>query len=172
MQSSARESYFVTEVMTATPQKLQLMLIEAAIRSAERARHQWQAEEYEQACESLIHAQQIVGELLAALDRKMDPELVKKVAAIYLFVLRSLMEANGPRDEKKLSDAIQVLQVERETWQMLCQQLGSARQPDAGAVVELRSQAAAAPPAPHLPGLSSGTSDFGDLPAAGISLEG
>ena len=37
MPSPAHENYLVTEVMTATPQKLQLMLIEAAIRCAARA---------------------------------------------------------------------------------------------------------------------------------------
>jgi len=45
MDASAHESYLVTEVMTATPQKLQLMLIDAAIRSAEKARRLWHEQE-------------------------------------------------------------------------------------------------------------------------------
>lgn len=129
MESSARESYLVTEVMTATPQKLQLMLIEAALRSAERARQKWQTQDDEQACEALIHAQQIISELLAGLDREVDSGLVKRVASIYLFVFRTLMEANGERSEEKLNDAIRVLQVERETWRQVCERLGGKRAP-------------------------------------------
>jgi flagellar protein FliS len=124
MQSSAREQYLTTQVMTATPQKLQLMLIEAAIRSARHAQEQWQARQHEQACESLIHAQEIVGQLLAALDAEADANLVKRVAAVYLFVFRSLMEANYHRDQKKLDDALRILEIERETWRKVAQPAG------------------------------------------------
>ena len=47
MQASAQSNYLETEVMTAPPQKLQLMLVEAAIRSAERARAMWREEDDE-----------------------------------------------------------------------------------------------------------------------------
>ena len=94
MSTSARESYLVTEVMTAAPQKLQLMTIEAAIRSIEQTKQHWQASEDAEAAESLIHAQQVMGELMGALNRDDDSDLIKKVAAIYLFVFRTLMEAN------------------------------------------------------------------------------
>lgn len=130
MQPSAQESYLATEVMTATPQKLQLILIEAAIRSAQRARQKWQAQEDDEACEALIHAQQILGEMLASLNREVDTRLVEKVAAVYLFVFRSLMEANYERSEQKLDDAVRVLQVERDTWQQVCRQLGSQKPAD------------------------------------------
>ena len=116
MQPSARDNYLVTEVMTATPQKLQLMLIEAAIRSVERTRQHWQAGEEEPACQSLIRAQEVIGELLGSLNAEVDSDLVKKVAAVYMFVFRSLMEANYDHDEEKLEGALKVLQVERETW--------------------------------------------------------
>jgi flagellar protein FliS len=129
MQASACENYLATDVMTATPQKLQLMLIEAAIRSAERARDRWQAGEHGQADAALIHAQQIVGELLAGLNREADADLVKKVASVYLFVFRTLMEANHERDETKLNDALRVLEVERETWRRVCEQWGSRQTP-------------------------------------------
>ena len=158
MESSARESYLVTEVMTATPQKLQLMLIEAALRSAERARQRWRTQDDEQACEALIHAQQIISELLAGLDREVDSDLVKKVASIYLFVFRTLMEANGERSEEKLNDAIRVLQVERETWRQVCERLGGKKPP----AVPRTS------PGPHLLPPEDTVDDLG---SSGISLE-
>ncbi len=171
MQSSARDNYLVTEVMTATPQKLQLMLIEAAIRSAERARQHWQANEEEQACESLVRAQQVMSEMLGGLNREVDSELVKKVAAVYLFVFRSLMEANHQRSEQKLDDAISVLEVERETWRQVCQQLGSKK--GAEGQTPTPQSAPATPPPVAAPPLgivpSSGMVD--DSASSGFSLE-
>jgi flagellar protein FliS len=176
MQSSAREKYLTNEVMTATPQKLQLMLIEAAIRSARRARERWQADDDEQACEALIRAQEAVGEMLAGLNRDVDADLVKKVGSVYLFVFRNLMEANHERDEKKLDDALRVLEVERETWRQLCEQLGNRKARDSqAAVLEPSEHHAAVPPAaaggPPLPHLSPGSDAVDDSDSAGISLE-
>jgi len=142
MSTSARESYLVTEVMTATPQKLQLMLIEAAIRSTERARQQWRDDDNEQAIESVIRAQEIMGELLAGLDQEVEGDLTKKVAAVYLFVFRTLMEASFDRDEQKLDDVLEVLAIERDTWRQVCEQLGSRLQPDD----EAANQTAVSPP--------------------------
>ncbi len=176
MQSSARENYLVTDVMTATPQRLQLMLIEAAIRSAERAREKWQAGEDDQACEALIHAQQVVGELLASLNHEADADLVKRVASVYLFVFRNLMEANHERSEKKLDDALRVLEVERESWRQVCEQLGSRKAPDGeGPTVRLSEQPVAGPPADAqrtpLPHRSLDSDALDDQAASGLSLE-
>ena len=161
MQSSAQERYLSTEVMTAAPQKLQLMLIEAAIRSARRARQKWQANEDDEACEALIHAQDVVGELMASLNAEVDPKLVKKVASVYLFVFRSLMEANYQRDEEKLNDAVRVLEIERETWKQVCEQLGSQKDPQNGATGPTAQPPGAALPSTEPPGATI----VPDLPA-------
>lgn len=128
MQSSAMDSYLETQVMTAAPQELHLMLIEAAIRFIERARHHRRAKQDEQASDALARAQQIVTELLAGLNRQLDSKLTKKVAAVYLFVFRSLIDAHLKGDDKKLQGALKVLEIERETWRQLCKKLDSTDQ--------------------------------------------
>lgn len=125
MNTSATESYLVTEVMTATPQKLQLMLIEAAIRAAERAKLHWKAGEVGPGGECLVRSQQIVGEMLSSLDYEADSSLVKQVAGVYLFIFQSLTEAAFGNNEQKLDDAIRVMNVERETWRQVCDKFGS-----------------------------------------------
>jgi flagellar secretion chaperone FliS len=122
MPQQARDSYLVTEVMTATPQKLHLMLIEGAMRLVHRALQHWAAREEVQAVEALSRAQEIVGEILAGFDREADPSLVNRVAAIYAFVLRSLVEASFERDPKKVAGVLRVLESERQTWRQLCEQ--------------------------------------------------
>ena len=60
VQPSIRNNYLETDVMTATPQKLQYMLIDAAIRNIQRGKHLRSENQDEAACEVLIRAQQIV----------------------------------------------------------------------------------------------------------------
>lgn len=170
MQPSASNSYLETEILTATPQKRQRMLIDGAIRFTERARHHLRADHNEEFCECLIRAQRIVTELIAALDHEVAPELTRKVAALYVFVFRALVDASLARDEAKLDDAIRVLQPQREAWESVCQELGT-RAP-------LENEAAAASlsdqdtlPQPHAGlDLSADSDGLGDS-TAGFTLE-
>ena len=131
MPSSVRDNYLETEVMTATPQKLQYMLLDAAILAIQKTKQLWAAQRDEDACETLIRAQHIVSELLCGLNREIDADLAKKVAAIYLFVFRSLMDVNMQKDVQKLDGALRVLEIERETWRRVCEELGSSKSSDA-----------------------------------------
>ncbi len=127
MNPAARENYLTTEVMTATPQKLQLMLIEAAIRFGRQAIECWDKSDDEAAGEALVRCQQIITELLCGLRPERDPELVRRVASVYLFIFRSLTMAHLERDRQKVVEAMSVLEVERETWQQVCEKLGTRR---------------------------------------------
>ncbi len=165
MPFSAQENYLTTEVMTATPQRLQLILVEAAIRSCEQARRCWAANQTEQACEALIHAESIVTELLARLNQEGDPEMAKRIASVYLFVFRSLVDANLKHDETKLKDAIRVLETERETWQEVCRRFGSSDASQAAGRVSLSEERiATAAPILNVPEMS-------DEGYTGFSLE-
>lgn len=137
MEGSAQDSYLVTEVMTATPQKLQLMLVDGAIRFTGKAQRLWEEQKDEEASEAIIRAQEILGEMLAALDRESESKLVRRVAAVYLFVFRELMEASLHRDARKLAGARRVLEVERETWQAVCEKFGSRNQLGAAAAAPI-----------------------------------
>lgn len=126
MQPSApRDAYLHTEVMTATPQKLQLMLIEAMMRFARQAQVHWQQGQDEQAGEAVIRCQEIVSELLCGLRPEQNPELTQQIAAIYMFLFRRLCDAHVGHDSQAIDDVVRVLEVERETWRQVCEQLGS-----------------------------------------------
>ncbi len=122
MPASARNHYLETEVLTATPQKLHLLLIEAAMRFAERARRHWRDGNREKAFENLILAQKAVTQMLHGLNLQTPSPLVQEVASVYNFIFRTLVNANRRHDERKLDDAMRVLSVERETWRLVCQQ--------------------------------------------------
>ena len=177
MQSSVRDNYLETEVMTATPQKLQYMLIDAAIRNLHRGKHLRGQNQNDEACEVLIRAQEIITQILTGLNHEAAPDLTRKVASVYMFVFRSLNEAQLTQDDSKLDECIRVLEVERETWRLLCEQLEQEQPAENEAaratLSDLRRRTApAGPPSPNMPALDL-SSDLvsGGEASAGFSIE-
>jgi len=116
------QKYLESQVMTATPQKLRLMLIEGAIRFARQSIGLWERGENEKAIEALGRCRGIISELLSGI-RPDESALTRQVAGVYLFLFRTLTEAQLRRDSKKVEDTISVLEVERETWRLVCEKL-------------------------------------------------
>jgi flagellar protein FliS len=129
MHTVAPSEYLVTEVLTAPAQKLQLMLIEAALRFAAKAKEHWRAGENVEAGEAILRAQEIVSEILSGIRPDADRDLATKVSAIYGFVFRCCVAAHIHSDPARLDEAIKVLEVERETWQTLCARLSQTQAP-------------------------------------------
>ena len=145
MQATARDQYLFGEVKTAGPEKLQLLLVEGALRSANRARHYRQQGRNEAALQALLDAQAIVAYMLSAIDCKSGGDLPRRVSAVYEFIYRSLVKAGSRRDEAGLSDAVRILEIERQTWRQVCEKLAAnapgtatndSRTPQAGFSVE------------------------------------
>jgi len=125
MPTTAREEYLSGQVMTATPQQRQVMLIEAAIRFAQQAKSQWELGDDEAAGLALIRGQEIVGELLAARAAAETP-LGRQSSSVYVFVLRALIEAHMAREPAKVDDALRILEIERATWKAVCRRIGDS----------------------------------------------
>ena len=119
------DAYLETQVLTATPQRLRLMLIDGAIRAADQTAQFWQEEQLDQGLESLIRCRDIIGELIAGIRPDASP-LAQKVLGLYLFLFQALTEAQLSRDRQKLAHVRRVLTAERDTWQQVCQQLPEA----------------------------------------------
>ena len=120
MSSAICESYLETQVNTATPQRLRLMLIERALRKAKSAQEAWQRGDVKHATETITQSRDIVTELIAGIQPDQSP-LAKQVLGIYLFLLSTLAEAQFSRDHTRLTDIIRVLEEERQTWQAVCE---------------------------------------------------
>jgi flagellar protein FliS len=149
MDTTARDAYLETQLLTAPPQKLRLVLIEGAIRYARKTLEHWDSQQNEDACESLIRCREIVSELLSSV--KIDESsLARRVAGVYTFLFQTLTEAQLRRDRQKLQEAVAVLEVERETWQQVCEQTVAA--PNGGSHQKL--PAVALSEAPYTGGFS------------------
>ena len=117
------QEYLKNAVLTATPEQLHLMLYDGAIRFATRGQEAIRAKDREAAFTALERAQLIVLELSAGIQRDVNPELADRMAALYNFIYRRLIEANINQDEQAAEDALRILRYQRETWVLLMEKL-------------------------------------------------
>ena len=120
MQPSARDTFLETQVMTASPQKLRLMLVEGAIRNVNQVQHYWDLQRLEDALEASIRAREIISELMSPLSADKSP-LAMQMLAVYVYLFRTLTEGTLENDRAKLADVLRVLGEERETWSQVCE---------------------------------------------------
>jgi flagellar secretion chaperone FliS len=112
--------YLENNVLTATPQRLRLMLIEAGLRLAQQVIDLWQTGQKDAGVQALIRTQAIVSELHGSV-RAGDSELANQVAAMYLVMYRSLVEAQLDADVARVESVVRGLAEDRETWRQLCE---------------------------------------------------
>ena len=127
MTNPAAQSYLKMRVMTATPEQLQLMLYDGALRFAEQARAGLRERNYEQSYTNIVRVQKILTELTASLKPDVDPDLCRNLSALYTYVYKRLIAANVDHDPAALDESIELLRYQRETWAMLLDKLGKDR---------------------------------------------
>ncbi|MBW3541456.1 MAG: flagellar export chaperone FliS [Planctomycetes bacterium] len=120
------DGYMETQVTTAPPERLHLIVIDGAIRFATRARAALAAGDIEAAHVSLNRARDFVAELISGVDPGHSPELAGELQRLFAFVYRRLAEADLHRDAGRIDDALRILNQHRETWLELIETLREA----------------------------------------------
>ncbi len=116
------------------------MLIDGAIRFAGRGRDGLERRDFEAAYDGISRTQQILVELINALQPEQAPDLCQRLQGLYTFMYTRLIEASRERQADIVDEVIQLLTYERETWAMAMQKLA-----------EEQGTAAAAPDEPQPP---------------------
>ncbi len=116
MLSNPYQKYQQNQVETASPAKLLLMLYNGALRFVKAAREGIREKDMEKANHNIGKAQDIVVELMTSLDMEQG-EISRNLYSLYDFVNTRLLEANIKKDENILSEAENILQELRDTWQ-------------------------------------------------------
>ncbi len=136
-------SYLESQVLTASPPRLHLMLIEGAMRFGRKAEQELAAGNEGHANEAMVRAIEVVAEMLAGV-RHSDSEVNQKLADLYQFLFHTLTSAFVNTDSKKLADVLRILEFERETWKLACERAMTSEKPTP------EKTKAMSPPAPHL----------------------
>ena len=119
----AKDAYLETRVMTAAPDELHLMVVDGAIRAATRGEEALGRRDFESAYLALNESREFVCELIAGIKDGIAPDLSEKVKSLFVFVYRTLAEADTQHDASKVRDALKILRMHRETWTQLIEKL-------------------------------------------------
>lgn len=114
MNISAQENYLRTQVNTASPSDLTLMLYNGCIKFMKQAFGHLHDNNMEQKNACILKARDIIMELDVTLDMKYD--ISQSLHALYTFINEQLAKANMSNDEQALNNAIELVTELRSTW--------------------------------------------------------
>jgi flagellar secretion chaperone FliS len=119
---SARDQYLETQVLTATPQRLRLMLIEGALRTARAAIEAGTQGDTASAAAAIGRCRDVVTELIAGISPD-HSALARQVLGVYMFIYTALIESQFVFDARRLGDVVRILEEEQTTWRAVCEQM-------------------------------------------------
>ncbi len=125
--TATANAYLRTKVLGAKPEELRLMLIEGSIKFAYMARKGLETKNYELSYSGFSQCRDIVLELMTSAKSDEAPELAEQIRALYAFLYQQLVDCSFERDTQKLDKVIELLEFERETWQLACEKLRKER---------------------------------------------
>ncbi|MEE9297038.1 MAG: flagellar export chaperone FliS [Phycisphaerae bacterium] len=131
MNGAQPNSYLRNAVMQASPEQLQLMLYDGAIRFALKGRQAILDNDPEETYNALSRSQKIVLEMDAGLKPEINKEVCEKMSALFNFVYRKLVNASVRRDASDIDDALKILHHQRETWVILMEKVSHLRAEEA-----------------------------------------
>lgn len=108
--------YLETKVMTAKPHQLHLMVVDAAIRHALRAKEGIENKDLEKSHLALCDSRACVAELIGGLREEEAPEIAGNMKDLFLFVFKKLTDADSGQDLSSIEDALKILRQHQETW--------------------------------------------------------
>jgi flagellar protein FliS len=110
-------AYRKTQIETASPEALILMLYDGAIKFIGQAEIAFEDKNIEQISNLLLRIQAIFTELLTALDKDKGGEIAVNLERLYVFFLEQLGEANVKKDVKPLLEIKPLVIDLRNTWE-------------------------------------------------------
>jgi flagellar secretion chaperone FliS len=125
--STVASAYLESQALTASPERLHLMVVDAAIRFARKGEAALSEKNYEAAYFALDRGRSCVSELLGGITPDPNPELAESLKALFVFVHASLTRADVERNPHLVRDALAILETHRRTWLELMECLVDGR---------------------------------------------
>ena len=114
--SNPYQQYKKNAVETATPEKLLLMLFDAAIKFLIQGQMGIEQKNFEAANKSLLRVQDIFSELITSLDMEKGAELAENLQKLYDFYRSEVIQANISKDANRLGSVLEFLHLYRSVW--------------------------------------------------------
>ncbi len=116
MPNSQQDSYRKTQIDTASPEALILMLYDGALRFIAQAEDAFEAKNNEQISNSLLRVQAIITELMTSLDKEKGGEIATNLERLYLFFLEKLTDSNLKKIPEPMRQVKPLIEDLRNTW--------------------------------------------------------
>lgn len=110
------KQYQKTQVVTASREKILLMLYEGAIRFTKQARVAMNDKKIAEKGKAISKATAILSELMATLDFKIGGQLAQDLENLYIFMIDKLIEANIHNKVEALDDVERLLNTLYSAW--------------------------------------------------------
>lgn len=115
-------SYRKTQIETASPEGLILMLYDGALRFLSIAEDSFEKKELEGINTALQRVQAIIAELLGSLDKEKGGDIALNLERLYLFFLERLGTANVQKDVAPIKEIKPLIEDLRNAWAELVKQ--------------------------------------------------
>jgi flagellar protein FliS len=116
MTQATYDQYLETEVLSATPLQLTIMLYRAAIDSIAAARRHLHNSEIWERSQRINKASEIISELTQSLDHEAGGEISRNLAELYAYMQTRLVQANLQQAELPLAEVGSLLSTLLEAW--------------------------------------------------------
>ncbi len=120
------DSYLSTQVLTASPYRLHLMVVEGAIQFGNLGAASLLAQDVETAHLALCRCRDFVTELIGGLSEEYDSLLATRMKQLFFSAYVHLAEGERDRDVNRVNAALAILKSHHETWVELAGHLKSA----------------------------------------------
>jgi flagellar protein FliS len=127
--SPQNDAYKKTQIETATPENLILMLYDGALRFIGQAELAFEENNIEKISNLLLRIQAIFNELMSSLDKEKGGDIAVNLERLYLFFLKQLSEANIKKDPMPMLQIKPLVEELRNTWEQAMQQNQGANSP-------------------------------------------
>ena len=117
MPRTKTKSYQETEILTADPGRLILLLYDGALAFLAQGKEKLRQRDYAAKGRLLMKAHAVVSELLACLDHEQGGEIARRLKAIYLYMLKRITDADLHKQEEAIDEVRSHLASLREAWE-------------------------------------------------------
>lgn len=165
---SANDQYLQNTVLSASPARLRLMLLDRSVGLVEAILDHRRRDSQTLTDERTLTLRDILGELLSGVTRD-STELTVRIADLYVFLLQELTRAEQEPGLERIESIGKILRIEQETWRQVCEAAAKRNAPaSAAATAPVTGTHAAAGKsrgvgAPHVGGVPDTASLAGSL---------
>lgn len=116
--------YKNTQIQTATPGQLILLLYEGAIKFNKLAKLSIEKKNIMDANKYILKVQDIISELMSSLDMKSGADIAENLYSLYDYMMSKLVDANLQKDIKSLDEVEELLEELRDSWRVALKNTG------------------------------------------------